>query len=105
MNLNINNFISTVAPWMVTSFPIIRIVLIALLGVCAIALVVCIFLQPAAADGSGALTGQASDTYYSKNKGSNFEGIMKRVSIGISIAIAVIAILFFVTLRLYPVTI
>ena len=100
--MNFNHLLSTVAPWMVSSFPIIRIILIVLLAVCAIALVVCLFLQPAAADGSGALTGQSSDTYYSKNKGSNFEGIMKRISIGLSISIAVIAVLFFITLRLYP---
>ena len=89
--------------WMLASFPIIRIVFISLIAILAIAIVVCIFLQPAAADGAGVITGQSQDTYYSKNKEQTFEGLMKRVTVGLSIAVAVISILFFVSIRLVPI--
>lgn len=87
--------------WIVNSFPIIRIIMIILLGICAIAMVISIFIQPAAADGMGALSGQASDTYFSKNKEKNFEGFMKRLTVILGIVIAVIAILFFVSVRIF----
>ncbi|MCL2848029.1 MAG: preprotein translocase subunit SecG [Firmicutes bacterium] len=93
-----------VADWIANSFPIIRIIFIVLLGLCSIAMVISIFLQPAAADGMGALSGQASDTYFSKNKEKNFEGFMKRLTVILGIAIAVIAILFFITIRIYAPT-
>jgi len=75
--------------------------MIILLGICAIAMVISIFIQPAAADGMGALSGQASDTYFSKNKEKNFEGFMKRLTVILGIVIAVIAILFFVSVRIF----
>jgi len=93
-----------VADWIANSFPIIRIIFIVLLGLGSIAMVVSIFLQPAAADGMGALSGQASDTYFSKNKEKNFEGFMKRLTVILGIAIAVISILFFITIRIYAPT-
>ena len=84
--------------WAAGAFPIIRVIMIVLLALSAIAIVVSIFLQPAAADGAGALTGQASDTYYSKHKEKNFEGFMKRLTVILSIVTAVVAVLFFVSL-------
>jgi len=90
--------------WVVNSFPIIRIIFIVLLAVLAVAIVVTIFLQPAASDGAGAITGQSQDTYYSKNKEQTFEGLMKRITVGLSIATAVIAVLFFISMRIYAPT-
>jgi len=87
--------------WVVNSFPIIRIVFIVLIAVLSLAIVISIFLQPAAADGAGALTGQSSDTYYSKNKERDFEGLMKRITVGLCIAVAVISILFFVSMLIF----
>jgi len=90
--------------WIVVSFPIIRVIFIVLLALLAVAIVVCIFLQPAAADGAGVITGQSSDTYYSKNKEQSFEGLMKRITIGLCISAAVIAVLFFVSMLIYAPT-
>jgi len=87
--------------WVVVSFPILRIIFAVLMGLLALAVVVCIFLQPAAADGSGALTGQVSDSYYSKHKEKSFQGLVKKLTIAFAIAAAVIAVLFFITIRVY----
>jgi len=92
-----------VAPWISASFPIIRIIMIVLLMLLAVAIVVSIFLQPAMADGAGAITGQSSDTYYSKHKEKNFQGLMKKLTAIFSISAAVISILFFVTLHIFPI--
>jgi len=75
--------------------------MIVLLAIIAVAIVVLIFLQPAAADGMGALTGASSDTYYSKHKEKNFEGFMKKLTVILGISAAVISILFFVTILIY----
>jgi len=79
--------------------------MIVLLALLAIATVVSIFLQPAAADGSGAITGQSSDTYFSKHKEQSFEGLMKKLTVIFGVSAAVISILFFVSLLIYPIPI
>jgi len=87
--------------WVSNSFPAIRIVLIILLVLLSLATVICIFLQPARADGAGVITGQASDTYYSKHKSHNLEGLMKKLTVIFASVAAFIAILFFVTILIY----
>ena len=76
---------------------IVRIVCIVLMAVCALALIVLVLLQPAASEGMGALTGQSYDSFYSKNKVRTPEGIMKRLTVVLSIVIVVVSIAFFVT--------
>ena len=92
-----------IAQWITTSFPIIRIVLLALMVVSAIIMIVLVLLQPSNSEGIGALGGQTSDTFYSKNKGRSIEGVMKRLTVIFAIVMAVISILFFVTVAIYPV--
>lgn len=77
---------------------IIRIVCIAILSVCALALIVLVLLQPSASEGMGALNGQSSyDSFYSKNKVKTPEGIMKRLTVVISIVAVVVTVAFFIT--------
>jgi preprotein translocase subunit SecG len=95
------NFLA-VEQWIANSFPIIRIVMLILLVVLGIILTFAVLIQPSGSDGMGALTGQSSDTYYSKNKKASLEGIMKRLTIALGIIIGVVAILFFVTIIVYP---
>lgn len=92
-----------IAQWITTSFPIIRIVLLALMVLSAIIMIVLVLLQPSNSEGMGALSGQTSDTFYSKNKGRSIEGVMKRLTVIFAIVMAVISILFFVTVAIYPV--
>ena len=91
------------ADWITSSFPIIRIVLLILLVLIGIVLVFAVLIQPSGSDGMSALTGQSTDTYYSKNKKQSIEGVMKRITVILGIAAGVIAILFFVTVIIYPV--
>lgn len=90
-----------VAPWISDSFPIIRIVLISLIALCAIIMIFAILMQPSNENGSLGAIGGSSDTYFSKNKEKTIEGVMKRLTIILGIAIGVMSILFFVSYVIY----
>lgn len=101
MNVDFINFLSATRPaWVTESFPIIRLVIIILMAVLSLFLILIILIQPSNSQGVGALTGQ-SDTYYSKNKTKNLEGVMKRLTVITSIVMLVLTIAFFVSLIIY----
>lgn len=76
--------------------PVVRIVLIALIFICAVTLIITCLLQSSADEnGATALTGQES--YYSQNKGESRDGKLKKATIISSIIIAVSVILYFIT--------
>ena len=80
MNLNAVNLLA-VAAWVSDSFPIIRIVLVVLLALLGILLTICVLFQEG-------------------NDGSGIDAV-KRLTVIIAIAIAVIAVAFFVTVAIY----
>jgi len=90
--------------WVTMSFPTIRIIMIVLIVLLSIAVIVAIFIQPAGSGQMGAITGQATETYYSKNKKQSLESVMKKLTTGLGISIAVLSILFFVSIAIYPPT-
>ena len=93
---------STVPEWVSNSFPTIRIVLLVLIVLLAIALVVTVLFQ-STSDGNNidAVTGASSDTFYGKHRSQTLESILRRVTVILAITIAVLAILFFVTTCIY----
>lgn len=98
-----NVYLPSVATWITESFPTIRLVLLILMVVLAVAMILVVLFQPSSGDGMGAISGQVSDTFYSKNKGRSLEGIMKRLTIVLAICLFVVSVLFFVTVVVYPV--
>ncbi len=99
-----NNFLlasSTLPNWVTTSFPYIRLVLLILMVVFALAMIIVVLFQPASGDGMGAISGQVSDTFYSKNKGRSLEGIMKRLTIVFGICLFAVSLLFFITVAVF----
>lgn len=94
--INIMNLLAAVTT-MSDAMRIIRIVCIAILAVCALALIVLVLLQPSASEGMGALNGQSYDSFYSKNKVNTPEGIMKKLTVILSIVAVVVTIVFFIT--------
>lgn len=91
-----------VAPWVSDSFPIIRMVLLILIAVLSLALILVVLFQQSN-DGSSlnAMQGGNADTFYAKNKSQTLESMLKRLTVIIAIAIAVLAILFFVSVAIY----
>ena len=98
-----NVYLPSVAAWITNSFPIIRMVLLILMVVLAVAMILVVLFQPSSGDGMSAISGQLSDTFYTKNKGRSLEGIMKLLTVVLAICLFVISVLFFVTVVIYPV--
>lgn len=75
---------------------IVRMVLLIVEAVLAVALVVTIFFQPANTTGVSAIDN--TETYYTRNKKRTIEGVMKRATVVIAILMAVVSVAFFITL-------
>ena len=75
---------------------IVRMVLLIVEAVLAVALVVTIFFQPANTTGVSAIDN--TETYYTRNKKRTIEGVMKRATIVIARLMAVVSVAFFITL-------
>ena len=91
-----------VSSWVSESFPIIRMVLLIVIAVISFALIFVVLFQPGKEDGGmGARGGSTTDTFYSKNKSQTWESALKRLTIVLSVVIAVLTIAFFVTVAIY----
>ena len=87
--------------WVSNSFPTIRIVLFCLVVACAIVLIVTTLFQNNDQNGTDVVTGQ-QESYYSKNKGGSRDGKLKLITIITSIVLAVLVVLYFVSIIIYP---
>ena len=90
-----------VADWVAKSFPIIKIVLAALIFVCALLMIIVVLSQRTESDGSmNAITGQA-DTFYNRNKGGNLQGKIKKFTIILATVLMVLCVVFFIMNSIY----
>ena len=70
-----------------------NVVLVIYLLVC-VALIIVATIQTKESQGaSGTITGSTTSNFYEKNKGRTKEGRLKRITIGLSIAFAILAII------------
>ena len=96
------NLLGAVLPeWVVNSFPIFKFILLILIVLSSSALIVVVLSQEGDESGTNTITG-IKDTYYSQNKGMNKQGRLKKLTVILSITIAVCVILFFVLSEIYP---
>ncbi len=103
MNERIFSLLATTMPdWVVNSFPIIRIVLVAITAVCALCLIATTLMQSNDnQDGANALTGAGQESYYAKNKGESRNVKLSRATIILASVMAFCMIMYFVTLLIY----
>ncbi len=87
-----------VSPDAYTWLSILKIVMFALIAVCAVVLIICIILQSNSGQNGNILSG-SSETYYSKNRGSTKEGILKTITIVCASIIFVLAIALTIMLK------
>lgn len=109
MLFNYVNFIckdenAETAAWIVSSFPVIKIVIMCLLALLSIALIVLVVMQKSNTNGASAITGQ-SDTFYNRNKSATLQGKIKVLTIICAVCIMVLCITFFVMTQIYQGTI
>ena len=81
--------------WVVSSFPVIKIVLACLIFACSIVMIVINLCQKTEADGTNAITGQA-DTFYNRNKGGSLQGKIKKLTIILAICLLVFCVTYFI---------
>ncbi len=81
-----------------TWLSILKIIMFVLLALCALTIIICIILQSNSGQ-SGNILGGSQETYYSKNKGSTKEGILKTITIVCASLIFVIAIALTIMLK------
>ncbi len=95
------NFGSLALPqWVTDVFPVVQHIFIILMLIGAILITVLVLCQQSNSGGGvNALSG-ATETYYAQNKGKSKEGRLKRATTIIAICMAVITILYFVSLRI-----
>lgn len=74
-------------------YPIVRMVLLVLIVMCSLFMVFVVLLQPGNSSGIGAIGGGA-ETFLGKNKSKTLEGKMKRLTVIIAIALALLAVAF-----------
>lgn len=92
-----------VAQWVTDSFPIIRIVLLVLIVLCSAVVIVLALVSPVGTEDGNVITGgEQTDTFYSQNKAKMNEGLVKKLMIAFSIITAVLIVLFYVTVVIYP---
>lgn len=90
-----------VASWISTSFPIIQTILIILIALLAVAIIVCVLLNPSNTDGgNNAITG-SNESFYAQNKGSSREGRLKKIIIISSACIFVFTVLYLILTKIY----
>ena len=88
------------ASWIVSSFPVIKVVLVSVLAVLALAMIILTVMQKSNTNGASAITGQ-SNTFYNRNKGATLQGKIKILTIIDAILILVLCIAFLVLNTIY----
>ena len=104
-NLNVVNVLlsndASMPAWVVSSFPVIKIVLAVLICIAALMITVFVMCQKTEDQGgTNAITGTA-DTFYNRNKGESLQGKVKKATIALSIIIFVLCILFLILNSIY----
>ncbi len=92
----------TYPAWMSNSFPIIRIVLLSLIALFAIAIITIVMTMESNTDGGTNVISGKSDSFYSKNQGSSKEGRLKKAIVIFGILIAVFAVAFWILWAIMP---
>ena len=79
------------------AFAIVRIIAIILCAICALAIIIVVMAMESNPDGGSNIVTGSNDSFYSQNMSSTKEGRLKKIMIVFSIALAVFAILYFLT--------
>lgn len=86
--------------WVVSSFPIIKLVIICLVALCSLFLVVAVLMQKGNSNGITGVTGEA-DTFYNRNKGKSMDGLIKKLTIIDSIVIFALCLVYMILNTIY----
>ena len=89
-----------VSDWLVNAMPIIRDVLLILVGLCAVIIIFAVMFQTSSGQDATAITG-ATDSYYLKNKGTSIEDKLNKLTKIVTSVMVVLIVLYFVSRVIY----
>lgn len=100
---NLHLLLANLAPdWVVASFPIIRIILVAVIAICAVVMIITTLMQSNKnEDGDNALSGAVQESYYAKNKGESKDVRLSRTTVVMASLMFACTILYFISLIIY----
>ena len=87
--------------WVVSSFPVIKLVLVILVLICSAFMIVAVMMQDGNTNGMTGITGDSSDTFYNRNKGQSMQGKIKKLTVINAILILVFCIAYLVLNTIY----
>ncbi len=94
-------FANSTPAWVISSFPVIRQILMVIIAVCALCMIVVTLIQPSEGDGGANVITGSNESFYSQNKASSRQGKLKRLTVALAIVIAVCVVLYFVLTAIY----
>lgn len=92
------------ASWIVESFPVIKIVIMAVLALLSLSLIVLVVMQKGDTNGSSAITGK-SDTFYNRNRKTTLQGKIKVLTIIVASIMMALCLIFMIMSQIYSGTI
>lgn len=92
------------ASWIVNSFPVIKIVIMALLALLSLTLIILVVMQKGDTNGSSAITGR-SDTFYNRNRKTTLQGVIKVLTIVCASVMMFLCLLFMILSQIYAGTV
>lgn len=99
--VNLLNAASGLPTWVTTSFPIIRKILIAIIGISALLLIIVVLCQSSSTSGgTNVLLGEI-ESYYAQNKGQSRQGKLRKWTVILSSVIFGLTILYFILTLIY----
>lgn len=103
MNFNMFNLLASSSPlpdWVTTLFPILQTVFVCLIAICAVGVIVLVFMQESNSGGLGSLGGATESNYYGQNKRDSKEYRLKKWTYILAGAILVFAVLYFISFNI-----
>ena len=92
------------ASWVVNSFPIIKIVIMAVIAFLSLMLIVLVVMQKGDNNGASAITGR-TDTFYNRNKKTTLQGKIKVLTVICASVMMVLCLTFMILSQIYAGTI
>lgn len=92
----------TYPDWITNSFPVIRIIFMAIIVLCAIGIIIIVMSMESNPEGGRNVISGSNDSFYAQNQSSTREGRLKKLIIIAGITLLVVTLLFFVSYMIYP---
>ena len=91
----------SIDPAVANTINIIRYIIIGAIAVSALAIIFLVLFQKSNSDGGLNAISGVQETYFAQNKGKTRDGLLRKLTIILSIIIAVLAVVYLITLKIY----